>query len=176
MTEHEKPFESNSIIIDKSFTKSMILIQHIMTRKKGKPMSHDIDNPDNSEPGGNNKAAAGGDRRLELPDPPDIGRVHRLRKQLRADRAAGQAGKSRNFGKFDPATGKRIRDVGFYTLLPMVMIAGPLLGYFIGRLLEMKFGGEPWPVTIGVLVGLAAGFRQVYLMLAGKTHPKDQND
>ena len=73
--------------------------------------------------------------------------------------------------KFDPATGKRLRDAGFYTLIPMVMVAGPLLGYFVGLFLEKKFGGEPWPVTCGVLIGLAAGFRQVFLMLVDKTNP-----
>lgn len=154
----------------------MILIQHITTRKKGKPVSKKFDKQEKSAPDGANKAAGADDRRLDLPDPPDIRRVHRLRKQARVDQAAGRASKGPNLGKFDPTTGKRIRDVGFYTLIPMVMIAGPLLGYFVGHLLEKKFGGEPWPVTIGTLVGLVAGFRQVFLMLADMTRSKDPND
>ena len=51
-----------------------------------------------------------------------------------------------------------------------------MLGYFIGRFIENRFGGEPWPVTSGVLVGLVAGFRQVFLMLSDRSSPRGPRD
>ena len=50
----------------------------------------------------------------------------------------------------------------------MMMIAGPLVGYLLGKGLENLFGGQPWPSVAGMLFGLVAGFRQVYLLLVRK--------
>ena len=112
----------------------------------------------------------------ELPDPPDIRRVQRLREQVKADREAGRRPGRSGLGGFGPAGGQRLRDVGYYTLIPRVLAAGPLLGYFVGNLVEKRWGGEPWSITIGVLVGLAASFRQVYLMLSDKSRPGGSQD
>jgi F0F1-type ATP synthase assembly protein I len=46
------------------------------------------------------------------------------------------------------------------------MIAGPLVGYLLGKGLENMFGGEPWPGVAGMLFGLVAAFRQIFLLLA----------
>lgn len=36
------------------------------------------------------------------------------------------------------------------------------LGYWVGHWAEMKWGFEPWGTTVGVLLGLAAGFLQIW--------------
>ena len=91
-----------------------------------------------------------------LPEPPDPARVHELRKQMRQDRSG------------------RARDVGTYTLSPMLMLAGPVVGWVLGLLVQRRWGGEPWGAVIGMLVGLVAGFRQVFLLLT--RHRPDRRD
>ncbi len=104
----------------------------------------------------------------EIPEPPDMERVRELRGRLRSDKAeaniAGNGPKSRFAGK----SGKAARDLGTYTLIPSLMIAGPVVGYVLGRLVEKNFGGEPWGAVGGMLLGLVAGFRQVFILVAKK--------
>jgi len=61
--------------------------------------------------------------------------------------------------------GKQIRDIGSYTLIPMMMLVGPVLGFLIGKWVEKQWGYAPWPSTGGALFGLAAAVRQIYLIL-----------
>ncbi len=37
-----------------------------------------------------------------------------------------------------------------------------LIGYGAGRWIERRWGGAPWPSLGGVLLGVAAGFRELY--------------
>jgi F0F1-type ATP synthase assembly protein I len=104
-----------------------------------------------------------------FPERPDSKKVDALRKQLKAERS------SRNNPQNDPAlakyatkAGKRAKDIGTYTLIPMMMLAGPIVGYGLGWVLEKQWGGAPWTGVIGLLLGVAASFRQVYLILAKK--------
>lgn len=60
---------------------------------------------------------------------------------------------------------KQYRDIGIYTAIPMMMVVGPVLGYFLGRLAEKKWGHEPYFSGGGALVGLLAAARQVWLIL-----------
>ena len=107
--------------------------------------------------------------RHDLPEPPDPARVRKLREELdrqrRLHRSAG--------GRDGVDTGQRIRDIGSYTLIPVMMGVGPALGYGLGRLVEKQWGGEPWPVVLGTLFGLAAAFRQVYLLLLKRQNSGD---
>ena len=43
----------------------------------------------------------------------------------------------------------------------MILAAGPLVGYWIGQWVDWRFGIEPWGMVILVLLGLAAGTKQV---------------
>ena len=100
-----------------------------------------------------------------VPEPPDMGKVRDLRERMKADRA-GRRGRRRGLA---PEKGKQARDIGTYTIIPMMMVAGPLVGYLLGKGWENLFGGEPWPGVVGLLVGLVAAFRQVFLLLAERS-------
>jgi|GEM_PF-2004546 len=108
-----------------------------------------------------------------FPDRPDISKVHSLRQRVKTDHAAREADRDalakKLTGRMPVSDGKQARDIGSYTLIPMMMVAGPALGYLLGRVIQHYWGGEPWPMVGGVLFGLAAAFRQIYLLLAGKT-------
>ncbi len=96
-----------------------------------------------------------------VPEPPDMSKVRDLRERMEKDRA----GRRRDRGI---PTGKQGRDIGTYTIIPMMMLAGPLVGYLLGKGLENIFGGEPWPGVAGMLFGLVAAFRQIFLLLADR--------
>ena len=104
-----------------------------------------------------------------VPEPPDMTKVDDLRERMDQDRSA-RRGSGRGILKKD--TGKQARDIGTYTIIPMMMIAGPLVGYLLGKGVENMFGGEPWPGVTGMLFGVVAAFRQVFLLLANKDPKK----
>ena len=65
-------------------------------------------------------------------------------------------------GEIDPGM---LRVAMMATLIPMLMVAGPLVGFLIGHWLQLKIGGGPW-VEFGCgALGLAAGFRESYLIV-----------
>lgn len=101
---------------------------------------------------------------LGVPEPPDMAKVNDLRERMDRDRSARGGAAGRRIIKKD--RGKQARDIGTYTIIPMMMIAGPLVGYLMGKGVENIFGGEPWPGVVGMLFGMVAAFRQVFLLLA----------
>jgi len=119
------------------------------------------DNPDQEGPGGENSPQP---LPPGVPEPPDLAKVRDLRQRMEKDRAGRRRGR-----RFNQQTGQQARDIGTYTIIPMMMVAGPLVGYLLGKGIENMFGGEPWPGVIGLLVGLVAAFRQIFLLLAAKT-------
>lgn len=61
--------------------------------------------------------------------------------------------------------GKQLRDIGAYTAIPTMLVAGPALGYYLGLQIEKKWGHAPWPTSLGVVFGLLAAARQVWLLV-----------
>jgi F0F1-type ATP synthase assembly protein I len=97
-----------------------------------------------------------------VPEPPDMNKVRDLRQRMTKNRSGGpRKSLSKNHGQ-------QARDIGTYTIIPMMMVAGPLVGYLMGKGLENLFGGTPWPSVVGMLFGLVAAFRQIFLLLARK--------
>ena len=58
------------------------------------------------------------------------------------------------------------------TLIPALMIAGPAVGYWLGLVVSRKYGGSPWAEVAGLVFGLAAAVRQIYLILKKKNPPE----
>ena len=68
----------------------------------------------------------------------------------------------KNLGK---DTADLYRKVGLYTVIPTMMVVGPLLGYLGGAWLERRFGHEPWFGFGGMVLGIIASARQVALVI-----------
>ena len=101
-----------------------------------------------------------------FPERPDLKKVEDLRSSMRKERAARDAaGRSRLMGRFNEKAAKQARDIGSYTLIPMMMLAGPAVGYGLGWLVEKQFGGKPWVSVFGILFGLAAAFYQIIILI-----------
>jgi len=110
------------------------------------------------------------------PERPDGQKLDTLQDNLRRERMARLAAqKNTRTAKYAAKVGKSVKDIGTYTLIPAMMIAGPAVGYGLGWLVEWKWGGAPWPGVIGLLFGLVAAFRQIYLILARKSAPDKEN-
>ena len=114
-----------------------------------------------------------------VPEPPDLARVRELRARMSKDHPKGgrkmRVGTDKRGIDIDDKTGQRARDIGLYTVIPMMLLAGPAIGFLMGMFIEGKWGGAPWPTAGGALFGLAAAFRQIYLMLARKAAEEAKN-
>lgn len=110
----------------------------------------------------------GRETRRDLPESPDLAKVEDLRRRLRADRRE-RTGRPAAFplagARTEEEAGRRARDIGAYTIIPMMMFVGPAIGYLVGLGAERVFGGKPWWSLAGILWGLFAAFRQIYLLL-----------
>lgn len=102
------------------------------------------------------------------PQAPDLKRVHELRKRLRHDKAESESDDDPADSRLGRRYGKTAKDIGTYTMIPSLMIAGPVVGYLLGRGFEKLFGGEPWGAVVCMLLGVVAAFRQVFLLLQRK--------
>jgi len=68
--------------------------------------------------------------------------------------------------------GRAAHDIGVYTTIPSLLLAGPLLGYYLGHLAGRHWGHPTvWEVAGGVL-GTVAAIRQVWLLI--RQHGSDE--
>ncbi len=68
--------------------------------------------------------------------------------------------------------GKRTRDIGIFTAIPMMLLAGPALGYLIGHWAGGRWGHQTTWQAVGAVVGLLAAARQIWSIL--KEHGSNQ--
>lgn len=58
-----------------------------------------------------------------------------------------------------------VRQIGVVTTIPMILVAGPLVGFWIGQWLDRQFHVDPWGKTIFPLLGFAASLRQIITII-----------
>ena len=61
--------------------------------------------------------------------------------------------------------GKLIRQVGTVTTIPMIFVAGPLVGYWLGQWIDRGFGTDPWGKVMGSILGFGASLKQVVTII-----------
>ena len=57
------------------------------------------------------------------------------------------------------------RQIGFLTLIPIIMVVAPLLGYFLGSFLDEKLGTEPYFMIVFIVFGFIAAGKEVYELI-----------
>ncbi len=55
-----------------------------------------------------------------------------------------------------------IRVVGVLSTVGIAMVAATVIGLYIGRWLDGYFGTSPWLTAVCLLLGIIAGFRNLY--------------
>jgi F0F1-type ATP synthase assembly protein I len=60
------------------------------------------------------------------------------------------------------------RDLRQFSLLaavPALLIAGPAVGFLIGRWADEKLGSEPYLLIVGIILGFASAGREIYKLV-----------
>ncbi|KPJ49293.1 MAG: hypothetical protein AMJ41_03200 [candidate division Zixibacteria bacterium DG_27] len=57
------------------------------------------------------------------------------------------------------------RQIGLLTLIPIIMVVAPLLGYFLGSFLDEKLGTEPYLMIVFIVFGFVAAGKEVYALI-----------
>ena len=66
--------------------------------------------------------------------------------------------------KKDPVF-SQVKQIGALTAIPILLVLGPLLGYFFGNWIDGKFQIYPW-CTIGFLIlGFVASGKEIFSLL-----------
>ena len=52
-----------------------------------------------------------------------------------------------------------VRQAGLLTAIPIVLLVGPALGYYLGIALDHRWSAAPWGMIGGIVLGLLAGGR-----------------
>ncbi len=79
-----------------------------------------------------------------------------------------------------PPGGKKDRSYAQISLLaavPAILVAAPLVGFFVGRWADQKLGTEPYLVIGGIVLGFVAAGREIYrLVKKSEDLEKDDRD
>ena len=57
---------------------------------------------------------------------------------------------------------KLFRMLGALSTVGITLVVSTVIGYFIGHWLDGKFDTTPWLTVVFLLVGIAAGFKNLY--------------
>jgi hypothetical protein len=71
--------------------------------------------------------------------------------------------------------GNHIRDVGVYTVIPAMLIVGPVMGWLAGRWAAGRWGHDSTFETAGALLGFAAAVRQIQLIIQRESKRQKRN-
>ncbi len=68
-------------------------------------------------------------------------------------------------GKKDELYSRQVNQLGVVTTIPVILLAGPAVGWFFGGWIDRKFQIYPWFTTILILMGFLAAAREVSRLL-----------
>ncbi len=68
-------------------------------------------------------------------------------------------------GKNNKEKLKLYRQLSLIGVIPAIMAVGPLIGFFIGKWLDEKFGTEPYLMWVLILMGLIAAGKETYRII-----------
>ena len=68
------------------------------------------------------------------------------------------------------------RGLATMSQLSMQLLIPVLIGTFGGIWLDSRFGGSPWCTVIGVIIGIAAAFRNLYVWSIRQIHKSRQSE
>ena len=59
----------------------------------------------------------------------------------------------------------QVKQIGSLTTIPVVLLVGPILGYFFGNWVDRKFQLFPWFTIFFVFAGFFAAGREIFRLL-----------
>jgi ATP synthase protein I len=76
---------------------------------------------------------------------------------------------------------KLLRVLGALSTVGITLVVATVIGYYIGHYLDGRYGTTPWLTLVFLLLGIAAGFKNLYdqtrrLMDVDTKHKKGNDD
>lgn len=68
-----------------------------------------------------------------------------------------------------------MRSAGLLLAIPTILIVSPLLGAYLGNLLDRRFGTSHWWAGIGVVLGFASAGLQTYQLVQRAQREEEKN-
>jgi len=59
----------------------------------------------------------------------------------------------------------QVKQLGVLTTIPIILLVGPLIGFFLGGWLDRKVQSYPWFTIIFITLGFIASGREVFRLL-----------
>jgi len=59
----------------------------------------------------------------------------------------------------------QVKQIGALTAVPIILVAGPLAGYFIGNWVDNRFRVYPWCSILFLIMGFVAAGREIFRLL-----------
>ena len=59
----------------------------------------------------------------------------------------------------------QVKQIGALTAVPIILVAGPLAGYFIGNWADSRFRVYPWCSILFLVLGFVASGREILRLL-----------
>lgn len=75
--------------------------------------------------------------------------------------------------KYLPSSSE-VRQVGLAFAIPGMLLAGPIVGYGLGWLVDVYLGAPEWVRPLGVLLGFIAGVRETVIALKKLTAEQEK--
>ena len=69
---------------------------------------------------------------------------------------------------------RRLQQAGLLTAIPIVLLVGPAVGYYVGSAIDQRWPAAPWGMMGGIVLGLAASVR-VTVQLIKRSSEIDRN-
>jgi ATP synthase protein I len=68
-----------------------------------------------------------------------------------------------------------MRSLGFLSSIGISMVASSIIGLFIGYYLDKWLGTSPWMTLIWLGIGIASGFRNIFILTRRALREQDQD-
>ena len=69
-----------------------------------------------------------------------------------------------------------LRSAGMLLAIPTLLIAAPLVGFFLGRFADGKFHTAPWLTLVGVAAGFFAAGREIASIVRRVQEDEEEDD
>lgn len=113
--------------------------------------------------------------KAEAERPSDVQDLRARLEALKSDLGGAQA-RDATERKGRTGSGENASALGAGMRAASEMVAGVLVGTGLGFLLDRFFGTKPWLLIIFMMLGMAAGFRNIYRLGMRPTVPPASND
>ncbi len=69
----------------------------------------------------------------------------------------------------------QVKQLGVLTTIPIILLVGPSIGFFIGSWMDRKFRVYPWVTVLFVTLGFVAAAREVARLLRQVSKDSEKN-